>query len=131
VPLIKGDLMATDYEDAAASDPRIDALRDKMQVVENPRFTEEYLQPEKRAIGNSVQVFFSDGSHTDKHTVDYPIGHRRRRDEGIPALKIKFAANLKLKIADPNAAKIQHIVADQGRTEATRIVDFMPLWTSC
>src|SRR5699024_8172006 len=83
VPLIKGGLTAADYEDSAAADPRIDVLRDKMEVVELERFTQEYLQEDKRAIGNSVQVFFNDGSSTDKESVDYPIGHRRRRDEGI------------------------------------------------
>ncbi len=128
VPLIKGSLTAADYEDAAAADPRIDALRAKMKVVENERFTREYLEADKRAIGNAVQVFFSDGSATGKVSIDYPIGHRRRRDEGIPELKKKFAHNLALKIASKNAAKIQAIVADQSTTEAMLVPDFMDLF---
>ncbi|HLQ85812.1 MAG TPA: 2-methylcitrate dehydratase [Salinisphaeraceae bacterium] len=128
VPLIKGSLTAADYEDDVAADPRIDALRDKMEVVENERFTKEYLEEDKRAIGNAVQVFFNDGSSTDKESVDYPIGHRRRRDEGIPELKKKFAHNLALKIAPKNADKIHAIVADQGTTEATSVTEFTDLF---
>ena len=86
VPLIFGRLVASDYNDDVAADPRIDALRDKMTVVENPQFTRDYFDPAKRYIGNSVQVFFKDGSSTDKVSIDYPIGHRKRRDEGIPVL---------------------------------------------
>ncbi|MDT8448584.1 MAG: bifunctional 2-methylcitrate dehydratase/aconitate hydratase [Wenzhouxiangellaceae bacterium] len=89
-PLIFGELTAESYSDKAASDPRIDKLRDRMTVTENPRFTEEYFDPEKRAIGNSVQVFFNDGSSTDKVSIDFPVGHRRRREEGIPLLEEKF-----------------------------------------
>src|SRR5699024_10245579 len=110
-----------------AADPRIDVLRDKMEVVELERFTQEYLQEDKRAIGNSVQVFFNDGSSTDKESVDYPIGHRRRRDEGIPELKKKFAYNLALKIAPKNARKIHEIVAEQGTAEATAVTEFTDL----
>jgi 2-methylcitrate dehydratase len=94
VPLIFGRLTAADYEDDVAADPRIDALREKMEVRENPRFTEEYFDPDKRYIGNSVQVYFADGSHTEKVSIDYPIGHRKRRGEGIPVLLDKFAAAL-------------------------------------
>ena len=128
VPLIFGRLTAADYEDAVATDPRIDALRAKMTVTENERFTREYLESDKRAIGNAVQVFFSDGSKTENISVDYPIGHRRRRDEGIPELKKKFAHNLALKIAPKNAAKIHDITADQATTEATPVPDFTDLF---
>ncbi|MDA3922085.1 MAG: bifunctional 2-methylcitrate dehydratase/aconitate hydratase [Salinisphaera sp.] len=128
VPLIFGHLTAADYEDAVAADPRIDKLRDKMQVVENERFTREYLEDDKRAIGNSVQVFFSDGSQTEQISVDYPIGHRRRRDEGIPELKKKFAHNLALKIAPKNISAIQAVVADQGTAEATPVPAFTDLF---
>lgn len=124
VPLIFGRLTAADYEEEIAADPRIDALRDKMEVVENERFTREYLEADKRAIGNAVQVFFTDGSSSDKVTVDYPIGHRRRRDEGIPELKQKFTRNLGMKIAPKNAERIQEIVADQEKTESTPVPDF-------
>jgi 2-methylcitrate dehydratase len=128
VPLIKGALTAADYEDDVAADPRIDALRDKMEVVENERFTREYLEAGKRAIGNAVQVFFKDGTSTEKESVDYPIGHRRRRDEGIPELVKKFEHNLGLKIAPKYAARILDITGDQGRTEATPVNDFVDLF---
>lgn len=125
VPLIKGSLTAADYEDEAAADPRIDTLRDKMEVVENERFTREYLEADKRAIGNSVQVLFNDGGDTDKVSVDYPVGHRRRRDEGIPLLKDKFRRNLALKIAPKNAKRILDVTADQATTELTPVHEFV------
>lgn len=92
--LIHGNLKAEYYEDKFADDPRIDMLREKMIVQENPQFSEDYLDPEKRSIGNSMQIYFNDGTHTDKVEVDYPIGHKRRRDEGIPLLLSKFENNL-------------------------------------
>ena len=95
VPLIFGRLTADDYSDAVAADPRIDALREKMVVKENPQFTADYFDPDKRYIGNSVQVFFKDGSATDKVSIDYPIGHRKRRAEGIPVLMAKFEAAIR------------------------------------
>ncbi len=91
VPLIFGRLTADDYGDAIAADPRIDALRARMEVRENPAFTKDYFDPAKRYIGNAVQVFFKDGSTTEKVSIDYPIGHRKRRAEGIPVLLAKFA----------------------------------------
>ncbi|MEO7065026.1 MAG: bifunctional 2-methylcitrate dehydratase/aconitate hydratase [Dokdonella sp.] len=94
VPLIFGRLTADDYSDATAADRRIDALRDCMVVVENPQFTQDYFDPDKRYIGNSVQVFFKDGSATAKVSIDYPIGHRKRRAEGIPLLLSKFESAL-------------------------------------
>ena len=89
VPLIFGTLTADHYEDAIARDARIDALREKMQVVEDPRYTCEYLDPDKRSIANAVQVFFKDGTATAKVEVEYPLGHRRRRAEGIPLPEVK------------------------------------------
>jgi len=88
VGLLKGSLTAADYEDDVAADPRIDALRDKMQCIENSDYTRDYLDPEKRSIANAIQFFFTDGSSSDNIAVEYPIGHRRRRDEGIPELVI-------------------------------------------
>src|SRR5690606_33459472 len=90
VPLIFGRLTADDYEDEVAKDPRIDRLREKMIVSENPQFTKDYFDPDKRYIGNAVQVFFHDGAQTDRIAIDFPIGHRRRRKEGIPLLLEKF-----------------------------------------
>ena len=90
VPLIFGRLTADDYEDAVAADPRIDALRAKMVVQEDPRYSREYLELDKRSIANAVQVFFRDGTSTRRVEVEYPLGHRRRRREGIPLLVQKF-----------------------------------------
>ncbi len=95
IGLLFGDLNADHYEDDVAADPRIDALRNKMTVEENVQFTTDYLDPDKRSIANSMQIFFKDGTHTDKITVEYPIGHKRRREEGIPVMLNKFANNLK------------------------------------
>src|SRR5579863_9176700 len=94
IPLIFGRLTAQDYEDKVAADPRVDALRSKMQVRENTTFTKDYYDPEKRYIGNAVQVFFRDGSSTPRVQVDYPVGHRKRREEGIPLLVKKFEASV-------------------------------------
>ncbi len=94
IPLIFGRLGAEDYEDAVASDPRVDQLRSKMRVQENTTFTQEYYATEKRYIGNAIQVFFRDGTSTARVAVDYPIGHRKRRAEGIPVLKRKFETSV-------------------------------------
>ena len=92
VPLIFGKLTAESYEDSMAADPRIDALRNTMEVCENEQFTRNYFDPEKRGIGNAIQIFFNDGSSTERIEVQYPVGHRRRREEGIPLLLEKFEA---------------------------------------
>ena len=127
VPLIFGRLTAEDYEDTVAHDPRIDLLRDKMQVMENERFTREYLEADKRAIGNSVQVFFTDGSSTDKVVVDYPVGHRRRRDEGIPLLKEKFERYLRGRVSPKHADRVLGICEDQASFEQTSVDEMMSL----
>src|SRR6267143_1341451 len=94
VPLIRGRLTAADYEDTVAADARIDALRARMQVRENPTFTQEYYAPDKRYIGNAVQVFFRDGTSSQRVQVDFPIGHRKRRAEGMPLLVKKFESSV-------------------------------------
>jgi 2-methylcitrate dehydratase len=94
VPLIFGRLTAADYEDAVAADPRIDALRSIMEVRENTTFTSEYYERDKRFIGNAVQVFYRDGSASERIQVDFPIGHRRRRAEGMPVLVKKFESSV-------------------------------------
>ncbi|MCL7986958.1 bifunctional 2-methylcitrate dehydratase/aconitate hydratase [Sphingobacterium sp. lm-10] len=94
IPLLFGRLTASDYEDTVASDSRIDSLRDKMNCVEDPQFTADYHDPEKRAIANALTVSFQDGSSLPEVIVEYPIGHRRRRDEGIPKLIQKYKINL-------------------------------------
>lgn len=128
VPLIKGNLTAEDYEDDVAADPRIDTLRRKMQVKENKRFTKDYLNPQKRSIGNAIQVFFKDGTKTDRVEVEYPVGHRRRRDEGIPLLKGKFERNIATRLSQSQCEQIRHICDDQQRLESTPVHEFVDLW---
>jgi 2-methylcitrate dehydratase len=111
VPLIFGRLTAADYEDAVAADPRIDALRERMQVRENPTFTREYDDPDKRYIGNAVQVFFRDGSATPRLQVDYPIGHRKRRAEGMPVLVKKFETSVDAHFGAKQAERIKALFA--------------------
>ncbi len=128
VPLIKGSLTAEDYEDEVAADRRIDALRAKMTVQENDRFTRDYLDPTKRSIGNSVQVFFADGSSTERVEVEYPIGHRRRRSEGIPLLLEKFERNIATRLSPRQCRQILDLGADQERLESTPVNEFMDWW---
>jgi len=127
VPLIFGRLTGADYEDDVASDPRIDALRDKMEVRENEHFTKDYIDPDKRYIGNAVQVFFTNGSSTDRITVDVPIGHRERREEGLPALKQKFIDSVSPKLAANQWAALNAVCADREKLAATAVDDFMAL----
>jgi 2-methylcitrate dehydratase len=128
VPLIFGRLTASDYEDDVASDPRIDGLREKMEIAENKQFTVDYLDPAKRSIGNSVQVFFVDGTQTERLVVDYPIGHRRRRQEGIPALREKFERNLRGRIPPRNANAILELCGEPKRLESIPVHRFMDLF---
>ena len=128
VPLIFGRLNADDYGDAVAADPRIDVLRAKMQVSENPQFTREYFAPDKRYIGNSVQVFFNDGSATENVSIDYPIGHRKRRDEGIPVLLQKFEAALRGHLPAQRVEQILALAGDPARFEATPVSRLMALF---
>jgi 2-methylcitrate dehydratase len=107
VALIQGRLSAEDYEDEAARDPRIDALREKMECIEDPQYSRDYLDPQKRSIANAVQVFFRDGSSTAKIEVQYPLGHRRRRREALPFLEEKFRKNMQTRFSEE---KINHLV---------------------
>jgi len=127
IPLIFGRLVAADYEDAVARDPRVDALRDKMTVRENERYTRDYYDANKRYIGNAVQVFFKDGSSTDRVEVEFPIGHRKRRAEGIPVLVRKFESSLKEKLAEDQFKALRSLCADQQRLEAMPVDEFMAL----
>jgi len=128
VPLIYGTLEAEHYEDAFhAAHPLIDRLRDKMEVVEDPRYSREYLEPGKRSIANAVQVFFSDGSSTPKIEVEYPVGHRRRRAEGIPLLEAKFRNALATRFAPQRCAQITALCDDPAQLEATPVHRFMDL----
>ena len=127
VPLVFGRLTAADYEDDVAADPRIDALRAKMQVRENADFTRDYFDPDKRYIGNAVQVFFGDGTSTDRVAVDYPIGHRQRREEGIPVLERKFVASVRPKLMARQWERLEALAANPDELAATAVDDFMAL----
>ncbi|MEM8814220.1 MAG: bifunctional 2-methylcitrate dehydratase/aconitate hydratase [Pseudomonadota bacterium] len=127
VPLIFGRLTAADYEDEVAQDPRIDALRDKMEVRENERYTKDYFDPELRYIGNAVQVFFRDGTSTDRIEVHFPIGHRERREEGIPVLKQKFVDSVSPKLAAGQWQQLDALCADRDILAKTAVDDFMAL----
>ncbi|MGN6368755.1 MAG: bifunctional 2-methylcitrate dehydratase/aconitate hydratase [Phycisphaerae bacterium] len=127
--LLHGELKAEFYEDAFhQSDPRIDLLRNKMQIEEDPRYSADYLAPDKRSIANAIQLTFSDGTKTDKIEIEYPLGHRRRRDEGIPVLEKKFAANLHTRFPEAQCQKILDLCLDHSRLESTLISDFMNLF---
>ena len=121
--------MAEQYEnDFATAHPIIDRLREKMEVVEDTRFSREYLEPDKRSIANAIQVFFNDGSATDEVEVEYPIGHRCRRAEGIPLLEEKFKANLATRFPAGRCAEIFALCKDQTALEATPVHKFMDLF---
>ena len=127
VGLLKGDLVADDYEDAVAADPRIDRLREAMAVEEDARYSREYHEPDKRSIANAVQVFFRDGSSTDQVAVEYPIGHRRRRDEGMPLLVAKFENNLATRFPRSRAEAIRDLCLDADALLATPVNEFLDL----
>ncbi len=127
VALIKGALVAEDYEDPLAMDPRIDALREKTEVLVDERFNREYLEADKRAIGNAIQVFFKDGSATERVAIDYPVGHRRRRAEGIPLLREKFERYLRARIRREHADRLLECCSDQDRFERTTVDEVMSL----
>lgn len=128
VGLLKGNLTAQDYEDAVAQDPRIDALRAKMQCIENKQFTQDYLDPSKRSIANALQIFYHDGTHSEKITVEYPIGHRRRRTEGIPELIKKFSKNLNREFDPEHAEKILNLNLDYEKLAATPVHEYVDLF---
>ncbi len=124
IGLIKGNLTAADYEDDVARDPRVDRLRDKMVCVEKKAWTKDYLDPKKRSIANAIQVFFKDGSKTAEVAVEYPVGHRRRRAEGIPLLEAKFRTNLARRFAEKQRTAIYALCQDQQKLEATPVHEF-------
>jgi 2-methylcitrate dehydratase len=128
VPLIHGRLTAADYEDDVAHDPRIDALRDKMECVEDKQFSKDYHDPEKRSIANGIQIVFKDGTRTGEVVVEYPIGHRRRRTEGIPVLEAKFKTNLARRFPLKQSRAILELCQDQKRLEATPVHEFVDLF---
>ena len=130
IGLLKGDLVAEDYEDDVASDPRVDQLREKMVIEEDERYTKEYLESDKRSIANAIQIFFKDGSSTDKIEVEYPIGHRRRREQGIPLLIEKFERNLATQFSSERCNAIKSLCSNQDVLESTSVIDFMDLFVA-
>ncbi len=129
IGLIKGNLTAADYEDDVARDPRVDSLRAKMVCVEKKEWTRDYLDPSRRSIANAVQVFFRDGAKTENIAVEYPLGHRRRRKEGVPLLEAKFRTNLGRRFAAKQQAAILDLCAGQKRLESTPVHEFVDLLT--
>ena len=128
IGLIYGDITADHYEDETAQNPEIDRLREKMTTVENKQYSTDYLDPEKRSIANAVQVFYKDGTQSQKIAIEYPIGHRRRRNEGIPLLKEKFTNNLKTRFPAGQAERINALLNDPRQLSGTPVPDFMELF---
>jgi 2-methylcitrate dehydratase len=127
VPIIFGRLTAEDYEDDIAQDPRIDILRDKISCVEDKQFTSDYHDPDKRSIANAVTVEFTDGKKLKEVVVEYPIGHKRRRKEGMPVLVEKFKTNLARQFPEKQRAAILELCTDAKRLEATAVNEFVDL----
>src|SRR5580658_1992478 len=125
IGLIHGRLTAEDYEDAAAADPRIDELRAKMTVAEDPRYSREYLEADKRSIANAVRVIFRDGRSTEKVEVEYPVGHRRRRAEGMPLLVRKARENLLTRFPAAQVESILQLCQDAERLEKMKVAEFV------
>ena len=125
VALLKGSLTADDYEDQAAADPRIDRLREKMEVIERPSYSRDYLDPEKRSIANAIQIEFRDGSRSGRVEVEYPLGHRRRRDEARPLLFEKFRANSSTRLPEETVARLIKWFEDPARLDAMPVTEFI------
>lgn len=126
--LIFGDLKAEYYDDQFANDPRIDTLREKMHVQEDPQFTKDYLDPEKRSIANAIQIFFKDGTSTEKVQIEYPIGHKRRRDAGIPLLMKKFENNAARHFSATQVKEFEKLFMDQNKLENMPVHEFMAMF---
>ena len=127
VALVFGELTARHYEDEIAAGPRIDALRELTTVRENPAFTRDYYDPDKRFIGNAVQVRFADGSATERLEVAVPIGHRARRAEGLPLLMEKFRTSVQPALEPAAWNRLWELATDQARLESASVDEFMGL----
>lgn len=125
IALIYGELTSDHYEDHIAKDARIDQLRDKMQVIEDKQFSSDYLDADKRSIANSIQVFFKDGSSTEEIKIEYPVGHKRRRDEAKPLLEEKFMKNALTRFPRDRVEKLQSLFASQNELENMTVNEFM------
>jgi len=127
IGLLNGALTADDYEDGVAADPRIDQLREKMVVEHDQRFSDDYLDPDKRSIANALQVMFTDGTSTEKVVIEYPLGHRRRRDEAKPVLVEKFRSNAATRLDDTKVQRLVESFGDQSALESMAIDELMDL----
>ena len=127
IGLLKGNLVAEDYEDDVAKDPRVDELREKMIINEDKRYSKEYLEADKRSIANRIKIHFKDGTATNEVEVEYPIGHKRRRKEGIPILEKKFKDNLSITYDESKSNEIFELCMDQRKLEETSVADFQQL----
>jgi 2-methylcitrate dehydratase len=128
VPLLFGRLTAADYEDHVAADPRIDLLREKIDCVEDKQFTKDYHDPEKRSIANGLTVEFKDGKKLAETVVEYPIGHKRRRKEGMPVLVEKFQTNLARRFPPKQQKRILDVCMDAERLSAMPVDEFVDLF---
>lgn len=128
VPVLFGRLTAADYEDEVARDPRIDVLRDKIVCVEDPAYTRDYHDPDKRSIANALTVEFNDGSRLPEIVCEYPIGHKRRRAEGIPLLEAKFRTNLARMFPDKQQRRILQVSLDQAALEAMPVHEYVDMY---
>jgi 2-methylcitrate dehydratase len=128
IALLFGDLRAEHYEDKIAADPWINLLRDKMVVKENKSYSQDYLNPAKRSIANSIKITFNDGTETDQITVEYPIGHLRRRSEGLPVLLAKFKENVETQFTAVRSQEISKAMNDTNSLASMSVVDFMAMW---
>ena len=129
IGLLKGDLVAEDYEDDVASDPKIDRLREKMIINEDKRYSVEYHEADKRSIANKLQIHFNDGTSSEEIEVEYPIGHKRRREEGIPVLEQKFKNNLEITFDSEKCDEIYNLCINQKDLENTSVLDFQKLFS--
>ncbi len=123
--MLKGTITPSDYEEEAASDPRIDQLRSKMTVRENPDFTRDYFDPEKRAITNAMRIYFRDGSATERVEIAFPLGHRRRRDEAIPPLVEKCRRGLEMTLAPNQCDELMALFLDSERLSHMPVDEFV------
>jgi 2-methylcitrate dehydratase len=127
IPLLFGRLTAADYEDKVAADPRIDALRAKIECIEEPNFTADYHDPEKRSIANSLRLELNDGAILEE-TVEYPIGHRRRREEGMPLLVEKFKTNLRRRFTEAQQQRILEASLNADRLDTMPVNEYVDLY---
>jgi 2-methylcitrate dehydratase len=128
IGLLHGNLTAGHYEDECAADPRIDKLRSLMQVSENATYTADYLDPDKRSIANAIRVHFSDGTRTERIEVEYPLGHRRRRDEAIPLLHQKFSSSIAAHLPSTQCDQLNAWIAEPEHFDAMQVHEFVDLW---